>query len=264
MSGCQPSRRNAYSSAHQRHHRSEFREAERSDGRDQAAHQPDGQDQARSVDPLRDIGGVEEYAGTDDAADNQERGIEQVQTALQRRVIGEGFWHRWALFMIGQSFRCGDDAELHVAAFGSNLVEPSMSRTVNRRKVLGAAAMILASASPGLFAQWPAYPTAGVPKAADGKPDLTGPAQGRRMASRIFRESGDSSTAPMRGPGLRPRQARDPPASAYASPDCFSFLTSAPRSRMVCPSSRGRRSSGASASRKTTRIIPTPTVCRSA
>jgi hypothetical protein len=28
----------------------------------------------------------------------------------------------------------------------------------------------------GLLAQWPAYPTAGVPKTADGKPDLSGPA----------------------------------------------------------------------------------------
>ena len=36
--------------------------------------------------------------------------------------------------------------------------------------------MLLASSCSGLFAQWPAYPTAGVPKTADGKPDLTGPA----------------------------------------------------------------------------------------
>jgi hypothetical protein len=35
--------------------------------------------------------------------------------------------------------------------------------------------MLLASACSGLFAQWPAYPTAGVPKTADGKLDLTGP-----------------------------------------------------------------------------------------
>ena len=31
------------------------------------------------------------------------------------------------------------------------------------------------SFSCALFAQWPAYPTAGVPKTADGKPDLTRP-----------------------------------------------------------------------------------------
>src|SRR3984885_13512696 len=51
-----------------------------------------------------------------------------------------------------------------------------MNRPVNPRKVFGAAALLLASASSGLFAQWPAYPTPGVPKTADGKPNLTGPA----------------------------------------------------------------------------------------
>lgn len=51
-----------------------------------------------------------------------------------------------------------------------------MSGPVNFRKVVGAAAMLLASMSSGLFAQWPAYPTAGIPRTADGKPNLTGPA----------------------------------------------------------------------------------------
>src|SRR5580700_4882314 len=51
-----------------------------------------------------------------------------------------------------------------------------MIRPVDLSKLFGAAAMLLASASLGLFAQWPAYPTAGVPKTADGKPNLTGPA----------------------------------------------------------------------------------------
>ena len=41
--------------------------------------------------------------------------------------------------------------------------------------VMMAVAMLLAFAPAGLLAQWPAYPTAGVPKTADGKPDLTGP-----------------------------------------------------------------------------------------
>jgi hypothetical protein len=36
--------------------------------------------------------------------------------------------------------------------------------------------VFLASTSSLLLAQWPAYPTPGVPKTADGKPDLTGPA----------------------------------------------------------------------------------------
>ena len=51
-----------------------------------------------------------------------------------------------------------------------------MRRPLNLNKPLCAAAMLLASACSGLFAQWPAYPTAEVPKTADGKLDLTGPA----------------------------------------------------------------------------------------
>jgi len=51
-----------------------------------------------------------------------------------------------------------------------------MNRSVNLRKMFVAVAMLLASPTSGLFAQWPAFPTPGVPKTADGKPDLTGPA----------------------------------------------------------------------------------------
>src|ERR1700691_724418 len=51
-----------------------------------------------------------------------------------------------------------------------------MRRPINFKKAFSAAVMLLASVSSGLFAQWPAYPTPGVPKTADGKPDLTGPA----------------------------------------------------------------------------------------
>ena len=45
----------------------------------------------------------------------------------------------------------------------------------NLNKALRAVAMLLAFAPARLLAQWPAYPTAGVPKTADGKPNLTGP-----------------------------------------------------------------------------------------
>lgn len=52
-------------------------------------------------------------------------------------------------------------------------------RRMMRRMVLVRAAvrvvLALSSAS-ALFAQWPAYPTGGVPKTPDGKPDLAGPA----------------------------------------------------------------------------------------
>src|SRR6202050_2348238 len=46
--------------------------------------------------------------------------------------------------------------------------------SLNINKPLAAA--ILLASLPSLFAQWPAYPTPGVPKTADGKPNLTGPA----------------------------------------------------------------------------------------
>jgi hypothetical protein len=51
----------------------------------------------------------------------------------------------------------------------------SLARPVHLSTVL-AAAVLWTWAAPGLFAQWPNYPTAGIPKTADGKPDLTGPA----------------------------------------------------------------------------------------
>ena len=50
-----------------------------------------------------------------------------------------------------------------------------MSRPVTFRTVFGASAMLLASGCSDLFAQWPAHPTPGVPKTAEGKPDLNGP-----------------------------------------------------------------------------------------
>jgi hypothetical protein len=84
-----------------------------------------------------------------------------------------------------------------------------MSRPVNLSKVLGAAAILLASASSALLAQWPAYPTAGVPKTADGKPDLTGPAprtpDGKPDLSGIWRfvDSPDARPGPPPPAGAR-------------------------------------------------------------
>jgi hypothetical protein len=52
---------------------------------------------------------------------------------------------------------------------------PVMMPSRNLNKALAAVTMLLAFAPAGLFAQWPAYPTAGVPKTAEGKPYLTGP-----------------------------------------------------------------------------------------
>ncbi|MCU1335733.1 MAG: hypothetical protein JWO19_1314 [Bryobacterales bacterium] len=44
------------------------------------------------------------------------------------------------------------------------------------RRGLHFSCVLLALTPAGLFAQWPAYPTPGVPKTADGKPNLSGPA----------------------------------------------------------------------------------------
>jgi hypothetical protein len=83
-----------------------------------------------------------------------------------------------------------------------------MGRAVNLPKLCGVAAMFLASASPALFAQWPAYPTAGVPRTADGKPDLTGRApktpDGHPDFSGIWRfvDSPDARPEPSLPPGV--------------------------------------------------------------
>jgi hypothetical protein len=84
-----------------------------------------------------------------------------------------------------------------------------MSRPGSLRNFLGAAAMLLASTSSLLFAQWPAYPTAGVPKSADGKPDLTAPAprtpDGKPDFSGIWRfvDSPDARPGTPPPPGTR-------------------------------------------------------------
>lgn len=43
-------------------------------------------------------------------------------------------------------------------------------------KIVSPAALVLLAAAPALFAQWPSYPTPGVAKIADGKPNLSAPA----------------------------------------------------------------------------------------
>lgn len=68
-----------------------------------------------------------------------------------------------------------------------------------------AAALVFLSAalSPSLMAQWPAYPSRGVPKTADGKPDLTAPAP--RMANGKPDFSGIWENAGRGGPNGGPR-----------------------------------------------------------
>jgi hypothetical protein len=83
-----------------------------------------------------------------------------------------------------------------------------MSKPGSLIKIFAAAAMLLAASS-GLLAQWPAHPTAGVPKSADGKPDLTAPAprtpDGKPDFSGIWRfvDSPDARSGPAPAAGAR-------------------------------------------------------------
>ena len=88
----------------------------------------------------------------------------------------------------------------------------SVTTGSNRNKAVAAAAILLAFAPAGLLAQWPAYPTAGVPKTADGKPNLTGPvpriADGKPDLSGVWQY--------VRGP-MPPAPAATPVATAPAA-----------------------------------------------
>src|SRR5579871_6487141 len=74
--------------------------------------------------------------------------------------------------------RLGQDsmqpAPIDSAGHSQYFVEYEMAARQSFPRVWAAA--ILLAAPAGLLAQWPPYPTAGVPKTADGKPDLNGPA----------------------------------------------------------------------------------------
>jgi hypothetical protein len=76
-------------------------------------------------------------------------------------------------------------------------------------KLVGAAAMLLTAAPPGLVAQWQAYPTPRVPKTADGKPNLSGPApktpDGKPDFSGIWKfvDSPDARSGPPPAAGSR-------------------------------------------------------------
>lgn len=82
-----------------------------------------------------------------------------------------------------------------------------MSRPLNHSKVFRTAAVFLASW--GLLAQWPAYQTPGVPKTAEGKPDLAGPTprtwDGKPDLSGIWRfvDSPDARPGPPPPAGAR-------------------------------------------------------------
>jgi hypothetical protein len=75
---------------------------------------------------------------------------------------------------------------------------------------------LVAALSPSLMAQWPAYPSRGVPKTADGKPDLTAPAP--RMANGKPDFSGMWENVRGVGPRGQGGAAIGPSAAAPATP----------------------------------------------
>jgi hypothetical protein len=83
--------------------------------------------------------------------------------------------------------------------------------------------MLLAAAS-GLFAQWPTYPTAGVPKTADGKPDLNAPApkmpDGKPDLSGIWR----FVDSPDARPGTPPPPGVSAPGIGLRVPGLYQFF----------------------------------------
>src|ERR1019366_5362739 len=69
-----------------------------------------------------------------------------------------------------------------------------------------AAAVIFAGTSAALLAQWPPYVTPGVPKLADGKPNMDGPAprtaDGKPDLSGIWQFEGNRGLRPPGAPGV--------------------------------------------------------------
>jgi hypothetical protein len=87
-------------------------------------------------------------------------------------------------------------------------------------RALGSLAFLL-TVSSSLSAQWPSHPTARVPRTADGKPDLTGPAprtpEGHPDLSGIWIR-GDGQLGPAGGgtvPGPRPSFTSGPPVTTF-------------------------------------------------
>jgi hypothetical protein len=82
--------------------------------------------------------------------------------------------------------------------------------------------VVLGGLPAALFAQWPNYPTPGVPKGPDGKPDLTGPvprtADGHPDLSGIWTIAGRPRPTPTDGsiPGQLPLSPPPPPAPPAA------------------------------------------------
>ena len=117
----------------------------------------------------------------------------------------------------------------------------------------GSVAAVIVVGAPLLFAQWPSFPTPDVPKAADGKPNLSAPApkmpDGKPDLSGLW-ENGPLGFGPQEpSPGRRSLRSRH---SSMSAPDSKRVYRFAP----------GRQSSSRNVGRTTPRTIPMRTVCR--
>src|SRR3984885_4466951 len=95
---------------------------------------------------------------------------------------------------------------------------PNMKSTIHAI----AAALLFAAIPATLSAQWPPYPTPGVPKLADGKPNMEGPtprtADGKPDLSGIWQFEGNRGFRPPAAPGVIAGSGTPPPASATPPP----------------------------------------------
>ncbi len=97
-----------------------------------------------------------------------------------------------------------------------------MSKPASHFRALSTAALFFASS--GLFAQWPAFPTPGVPKTADGRPDLSGPAPRTRDGKPDFSGIWKFVDSPDARPGPPPQAGVRAPGIGLRIPGLIQFF----------------------------------------
>ena len=144
-----------------------------------------------------------------------------------------------------------------------------MPTLLHQRYCLLPAAIVMAIAPAGLIAQWPSYTAAGVPRTADGKPNLSAPAprtsEGKPDLSGIWENFDNQPLRRMQKP-RRPMKisllGSRRTTISWPSPSGAHSGISVLRSRMVCRFSRGRRNCTGSALPTTAWTTLTRTACQ--
>src|SRR6185436_10674229 len=105
-----------------------------------------------------------------------------LRTARRRGKPRSGFFHgvepRVGIGAPGQNARCGDSTTLptcRLNGYTGRRLFSGASYLVTRRLWIAGVFAILMAVTSTLGAQWPSYPTPGVPRLADGKPNLEAP-----------------------------------------------------------------------------------------